>query len=396
MQLQEIAKAIGIQNTDEIAESVYAYYPITKTPKYPLCSLEMIDRLQTRFNLFEHFYEDVRNAWLQLEQNEYQRIWVDLISTYMFDHTDYLRHLDIPVPDSDGTPAGDFLLLFCLLPSVEPSYEEYCRRGFSEKELKDLMHQYSLNMVYSQNTVDRPALIAGYYHWLWLYAKSVIFRCGSLNFEQHTQDRTYVLKNKENGQLLPLSIPQTMHREGMPLGTAGYEDAEGSYAVTFEETEDAYIGFPAVDLVFPNQKTVYLKSEWELILRPGELCIGVHIPRKTLFTPEAVTDSIEGAKKIIAERFPEWTSRVITCTSWLLCPDFEYLLKPGSNIAAFGRRFIRFPVMNNGRGPFSCVFPQNFKGTYDQLPEDTSLMRVCKKRYMEGGCILNYSGVIAL
>ena len=40
--------------------------------------------------------------------------------------------------------------------------------------------------------------------------------------------------------------------------------------VTFEETEDAYIGYPCINFLCPNAKQVFLKAEWKLVIAPGD------------------------------------------------------------------------------------------------------------------------------
>ena len=71
------------------------------------------------------------------------------------------------------------------------------------------------------------------------------------------------------------------------------------------------------------------------------------------------------------------------------------MLKPGSKILSFGECYTRYPRLDaGGKSVFSFVFPKTFKGPYEELPEDTSLMRALKQHYIDGKFVLWYSGVI--
>jgi hypothetical protein len=394
MTLLEIAKEIGCRKYETMPEEMNAYYPIPEDRKSELCSFEMIDRLQEKFNFFGEYYENAKECWKAIEQDELRKTWVDVASLYMIDN-EYEKITKIPVPEPDGTLAGDLLQLFIHVPSIEAAYESYLRRGFDEETALSYMEGYHRNITHTAKNVNgRVSMIGMYFRWFCLYTKARIFRYMGFNFELHNWTLSYVIKNKKTGEVLPLSKEAKYHRSGEVLGSAGAEDEEGSWEATFEETEDAFIGHPAVNCKFTKEKATFSKSEWEMHLKPGDKVIGIHIPKNTDFSDENIHASFEGAKEIVKKGYADWNPKMLVCSSWLLCPDLEEMLKPDSRILAFGRRFIRFPRKGTGKSPFSFVFPQSFKGTYEELPEDTSLMRALKARYVGGGFLLDYTGVI--
>lgn len=395
MTLNEIAKEIGVVKYDAIHEDMLALYPLPEDKKEKACSMALIERLQERFNLFGQYFEAVKEAWLELEKDPLRKSYADAAGVFMPDHT-YGECTKVPVPEPDGTKAGDLIQLFILLPSVEAAYEKYLERGFSPEEAKNLILSiyHDLNHT-SQNVLGRPGYIAIYFRWDCLYLKAKIFTFGGLNYEFHKFKLAYILKNKKTGALLPLSAEQTLYKNGQIFGSAGASDEAGAIAATFEETEDAYVGFAAeTNSVYNAEKKAFPKSEWELILQPGDQVIGIHIPKKTDLSPEAVTKSLAGAQEIAKKRFSDWQPKMFTCTSWMISPELHAVMKEGSRVLAFGDRYTRYPAKSNGKSVFTFVFPQSFKGTYEELPEDTSLMRELKKLYIAGDCIRNYSGVI--
>ena len=396
MTLNEIAKAIGIKKYDEIPEGMFAYYPIPENRKPELCSMEMICRVQEKFDFFGEYFDAAKKSWEAMEQDELRKTWTDVSSLYMIDN-EYEKITKIPVPEPDGTKAGDLIQLFIHVPSVETAYEMYLARGFDEETSKGIMHRYYGSLRHtSEDIIGRPAMIGMYFRWDCLYTKARLFAYRGFNFELHKSRLANVIRNRRTGEVLPLAVPGVIHRSGEVLGSAGMEDEEGSFAVDFTETDAAFIGHPARNCYFGKEPETFSKEEWEQIFRPGDAGLNIHIPKKTDFSEENITLALEGAKKIAAEGFKEYSPKVFLCSSWLLSPQLDGMLKPGSRILGFAERFVRFPRKSGGKSVFSFVFPQNFKGTYEQLPEDTSLMRALKQWYLDGKFIYDYSGVIPM
>ncbi|MBR7165447.1 MAG: hypothetical protein IKD18_04125 [Clostridia bacterium] len=395
MNLNEIAKNIGIEKYDAIPEEMLPYYPIPEERKGELCSIKMIDRLQERFNVFKEYYPTVKEYWVALEKDPLRKAYVDTASLFMKDSS-YGKCTKIPVPAPNGTPEGDLLQFFIHIPAIESAYDKYRSRGFSHEETLTFLDSYYEDMAHThKNVVGRPALVDIYFRWLCLYTKALIFYHCGLNYQLTTNKAIYALKHKETGEIRILSNEGRMlHRGGYPLGTVDFEDEEGAVETSFEETEDAYFGFPVQELLFSTKKERFSKSEWEMVLRPKDHVVAIHIPKKTDFSEETVSRSLEEAKEIVTKRFPEWNPQFFTCSSWLLSPDLKKIMKPGSRILSFGDRYVRYPVKSNGQSVFVFVFPQDFKGSLEELPEDTSLMRALKKMYIEGDHIHNYGGVI--
>ena len=177
------------------------------------------------------------------------------------------------------------------------------------------------------------------------------------------------------------------------LGDAGYTDEEGSFDCALVETDDEYIGYPAVNNVISSKKITVKKADYDGVLTKEDYVIGLHIPRNVDFSDEAIEASLRGAVPIIRERFPEWQPKMYFCSTWLNDPGLEALLGSESRIVKFGKRFLRYPGgAANGRGGYGFVF-LGYEENED-LPEDTSLRRKLKAHYLNGGYTYFTPGII--
>lgn len=176
------------------------------------------------------------------------------------------------------------------------------------------------------------------------------------------------------------------------LGSAGAEDPEGSFDADFQEDEKAFYGHLAVGGKASAERTVCAKAEWECILRPGDEVLGVHIPRKTDLSPEAVLRSFRGSLAFGKGLFPERAPKGLVCTTWLLSADLYEILPADSKILGFSDLFLRIPIKSNGMGLMEFVFPGH-EGPLETLPETTSLQRKIKARMLSGGFVHAAAGV---
>lgn len=399
MTLKEIAKEIGIVKFENIPEAMFSYYPVPEDRKSELCSVEMLERLQEKFEFFGEYFETAKNYWNAVEKDKLRKTWIDVASLYMIDH-DYEEITSIPVPEPDKelpNMAGDLLQLFIHVPSIETAYNTYLKRGFSHEFAINIIQRFRSNIRHTcENVIGRPAMIEIYFRWCCLYTKARLFSNDKFSFEVHRFTQAYIIRNKKSEEIRILSKKQKIHISGLVLGSAGVQDEESSFEAAFEETEDAFVGYPANYGYFSCEKTFFPKNDWEMLVRPGDNVCGIHIAKNADISPKNFRNALENARKILATGFADCNPKMFQCDSWLLSPQLEEVLKPSSNILAFGKEFIRYPLKGTGKSPFIFVFPQNFNGSYEELPEDTSLRRALKAKYIKGEFILDFAGVIPL
>jgi hypothetical protein len=135
------------------------------------------------------------------------------------------------------------------------------------------------------------------------------------------------------------------------------------------------------------QRTVLGNRTGRAAGRPGGASLGLHIPDfRGPLTPSACDRSIDAAHAFFAEHFPDEAPEVATCHSWLLDPQLAALLPPGSNIAAFQRRFAPAYRVDTPSDDLPLEFLFDDPALpLDRLPRDTTLRRVVVDHLRAGG-----------
>lgn len=196
------------------------------------------------------------------------------------------------------------------------------------------------------------------------------------------------------GEIITLANGFRVHKNGFALGSFRFEDEEGSFTATFEETADAYVGYPYDEKGYVCKEKVTLpKSEWHEKLVPGDPVVNLHIPSGMPFTPDALDETMKAIRAFLANCFPDYAYRAFVCGSWLLDPQLSDLLGPTSNIALFGKRFTPVCTKCDGYSVFRFAFlmPNN-NFTFEELPESTRLHRAVKQHYLNGKAIYTMGG----
>lgn len=389
MKFQEIAARLGVTEYPEVLNGVYENLA---NERVDICDLALIEKLQKEFEVFGEYYDKVVEGATAVAADPVRKAWGETVATALKTKTVAKARL-VPTPVSDETVGADMLPLLILIPFILDVEALYRKMGFEESEVLRIVKSFGGCIKATEARTGRPGYNRSYFNWQGLYLRGALFRFQSFNYELRDHDFAYILKNRTTGELLPVMADGTYHRSGMVLGSAGYEDEEGSFEATFEETEDSYIGYPAIDNLVVNRKETYPRSEWECVLRPGDHVISVHIPAKTDLSPEAVEKSYLDGLKFIDEQFPDYKPKAYFCKSWLLDPHLEEMLGSQSKISRFLNGFTKWPGKSEGRDVFGFVFV-GFKGELKDLPEDTTLMRKLKAWYLEGNYIHGTCGVL--
>ena len=129
-----------------------------------------------------------------------------------------------------------------------------------------------------------------------------------------------------------------------------------------------------------------------MVLSESDSILNVHIPSSVSITPENTEASYCRAAEVVAACFPEFRPKAFACFSWLLDPQMRGMLKPTSNVLAFQSRYQRFAVKCGGQAVHSFLFRKPVERIEDWV-EDTSLQRIVKQHYLNGGYIYEPGGV---
>lgn len=391
MDLRQIADAIGIGAYDPALDAVLAALPDADNPA---CDLELIDSLQTEWDLFGEYYEIVKSVAEQINGDRNRRIWINVAVAYAMDQ-DVTGARKVAVPKADGTAVTAMLPLYILIPMVPVAVKDYRRRGFSEQEIKKLMYgfQDGIRLVKLHNGM--PGVDAVYYHWLMLFAKAMIFQNDGLQFElrQLPGDMVYI-KNKCTHQVIGLRNGGMVHRSGQAiLGSVCYEDAQGAFEAAFHEDNRNIYGHPCTGAVIETEEKVFPKNQWEVVIRPGDDCLSIHIPRGVDISVETMEEHFVYGRMVAAQRYPEYKPVAFYGYSWILNPKLVQIVGPDSKIAGLLDLFIKSPQKSDGNSVFSFVFDRK-PDRYEDLPEDSRLRRGLKNLYLNGDCIHPYAGIV--
>ena len=359
------------------------------------CESDFLSNLQRKYELFEEDnYTAVLAAGEELLTRKELLLWANLAIAYLNKHTDLYVMGYIPMPEPDGTLAGDLVMILTLLPFAEVIADKYRKKGFSEDEIKKLLTTFNGSIDIGRTQCGRPSCSKAYFNWNLAYICCKLYNYGVLSFELFTFNKNVlVFKNKETGEYAMMMTADRFHKSGFVLGSAGLTDEEGSFGPDFTETDTAYTGYLAKNGKAVNQLVTLNKSEWDLVLKPGDPTVYIHIPGQTDLTPEVVRNTLIGAFKILRERFPESKANFFICSSWLLSVGLYDFLDENSKIIKFGELFTRFPVRSNGREFMHFLFPNNWDNI-EKLEEKTSLQRKIKQLCLDGGYIYSAAGVI--
>lgn len=285
--------------------------------------------------------------------------------------------------------------LLCLLPAISRLREFLIRRKLPEDVLKSTLGQFEDCVFIYSRRFDRLGLSKRYFDWLQHYVDCEILNIGRLRFEIVSfPDPIHLLRHRQTGKQLLLMGEGEMNPQGLYADTP---PASGpGFRAVFRESGGFYEGHRVSPggRCLPERERLS-KEEYELCLEPGETCLSVHIPDKGDFSPESCDASYRRATELFSRHFPELNVKAFCCHSWMMAPELGELLKPGSRIVAFGSRYLRYPIRTKGEDVLNFVFLLKGK-TYEDLPEDTSLQRALKQRYLRGQYLYEYGGVFLI
>lgn len=390
MDFQSIVSALEIKAYPEALNGVYE----TLTPGKNAVTDTFVGALEERYGILGEYTEELKEAARALLSDEVRLAFVNTVCAYLPGKSiDEAR--DIPMPRTDGTLLGNMLPLLILLSQVPAAYEEYVSRGFSEQEAKRYMSSFCAAIKTVEQRFNIHGINSAFYNWLCVYMKCRIFRAGIFDIEMRTMPSAAMyLKNRTTGETAALMCEGRFHRTGHVLGSAGFADEEGAFDADFTETEDAFVGHAAKGGYVLSALTSFPKSQWDVVVRPGDDVISLHIPAGVSMTPENIKSSVDEAMAYAKKRYPECKPKCTFCASWLLDPNFGGLLGDTSKIVGFGQTFLRYPMKSTGIEMFSFVFPGADRTKLEALPETTSLHRKLKALYLSGGFVHVAAGII--
>ena len=301
--------------------------------------------------------------------------------------------VDWPLPTAVLGDEAEALPVFAALGVILDAREKYRKNGYTENIIKDTLGVFFQGFEKTFRELGHPKFFLTAYSWMRLYLTARLVELGRFNFQ--LIDVHYfgaVLKNKRDGRKLLLTRPGLKYnRRGFVLQQ---DDpwADGGWEAVFEETDDAFIGTPIHPAGYAlNTVVTCSKSDWDVIVQPGDILMDMHIPAGGGMTLETALDSFRKADSFFSQRYPDKFSHAFICHSWIFNTQFEERL-PQSNVAQLMRQCYLFPAPSTGKDGMFFLFGEKLDDL-STLPRDTSYRRLMLE-CLESGEHLRLGGML--
>lgn len=346
-------------------------------------------QLQEAYQLFPRILEEVRCAAAAVRADAEAACYALFVCRAMANREVFLKNLPLFTFPEEQYP---FYPLLCLLHCIPDIHRFLKGRDLPEDVIQYTLNQFECCVFLYHLRYDRLGLHKRYFDWLQHYVDHEIININRLRFEILTlEDPIYLLRHRKSGEQVLLMGGPRMNRQGLYADTPPVEEA--AFTAAFRETDHSYCGnIVSCAGRCTSETGEFSKEDYELILQPGDTCLSVHIPNEGDFSPETCEACYRRAAELFRTHFPELTIKAFHCHSWLMAPELEGILKPGSRITAFSRKYLRYPIPTQGEDVFYFVFLSKFK-TYADMLEDTSLRRALKQLYLKGEYLYEYGGI---
>ncbi len=391
MELKELAKSIGVAAYPDELEQ--AYKTLDESDEL-ICDVDFIKVLNEKYDLLGDYLDEVIAGAVELREKKELLTWARLAYAYCSKASlADVKKMTFPTPD--GSRAVNMLPVLVLIREVPEIVARYEARGFNEAQIRKNLENIKINMWVHEITQGVPALSKNLFAWLANYSKALIFDHKGFNYQVTVwQTSAIVIKSSLTGERVIVMSAGRFHKNGLVLGSAGATDEDGAFDADFYEDDKIIKGHKTVNGRVQSELSSFDKSEWQVVLRPGDDVVSLHIPRKTNLDPASVSESLREGLEIARKLYPEHDFKCVVCLSWLMEPALAEILGPDAKLTSFTTRFTKHPIMDSGKNCFGYVWPGE-KCPAEELSEKTTLQRGIKKLMLDGDFIRSYAGIIA-
>lgn len=294
-----------------------------------------------------------------------------------------------------GEPvAHPYLLLLALLPGIERTFDLLCKRGIPEDVILASLTQFEDCVFLYEERFGKRGLSPRYFNHMIGYFDGHFLNVGRLRFHLKKNEEIYLLENKNTHERVLFLQDKCINAAGMICGTPPIGDT-AELRVALERVGEDYVGYP----VWQNGKSarhavILPAKDYTVLLAPGDEMLGVHIPPLGALSTEVCEASYARVREIFATCYPECAPKAFHCESWMMAPELAEILRPTSNVLGFQKPYYRYPILTEGKDVLNFVFKKREDAVLADLPEDTSLQRALKARYLRGEYLYEYGGVI--
>ena len=323
----------------------------------------------------------------------------------LYDHTDYNEMKRWPTLERAlGERCGVFYLLVTM--AMAPRVIEVHRKmGVAEATNRETLSQVSaIAGRYRSMAGGRLGVTLNTIYWMRHYVAGRLFRVGRMEYMIQPWNggvgawrrratnvfpptagaawpalRPAVpagLGGKNTGEVLALAPDGTRYNgSGYGDGANGKFDTERGWTAKLVADAESVTGCPISPHGMAVRREVRLpKSEWECVLKKGDLSLQMHIPAGGGMTLERCGDSMRRAVPFFRRLFPDQPFKAITCGSWIFNTQFEEIKLSSDNLVRYQRELYLFPTPSSGRDGLWFIFLQDPVDPAT-APRDTSLRR---------------------
>ncbi|MFB3883565.1 MAG: acyltransferase domain-containing protein [Armatimonadota bacterium] len=233
--------------------------------------------------------------------------------------------------------------------------------------------------------------------WLILKTRCQLYRLGRLEHQLKPFDLgARVFRHRKSAAVLALCENGIHYRTYGGRAAGNTQTEPGTWTSRLVMTQEAVTGNP----ISPDGRALKAEvalhtADWEQVLAPGQLALGMHIPAGTPLGHQECGQSLRHAMEFFPRHFPDKPVHAFCCYSWLLDAELQRLLPETSNLVRFQREFYLVPHYASSEGLIKSVFGQS---PIDPAtaPRRTSLQRAILERLTTneplqptgGGCFL--------
>jgi len=392
MTLNEMQRALSLPRVPRAFPAIYKRIADTwEAHGQKILSDDFISKTLSECYALAPYRSEILRGAQAIRENPALCLFVCLIEAWMREGGD-------PAWPEFAAPAGegigyDMLYIYPAIPTMAESVAYLRSRKVPEDVIAGTMQEYDRCFADGEYRDGRPTMTVRLLSWMRTVIENRFINVGRLNYDIPGRYFEHVRIFRKESETVVLADNLTCHRSGRILGAAGCDDPTDSFVAEISENENSVTGHQVVKGIVERETVTLSKADWEQVLCDDDLVPRIHIPRQGSFDEAAVQASIDRAREIFATCYPDMPFKAIFCESWLLSEDLKDFLKPESKILAFQNRFIKVPLKSEGADAFDFVYPLPIGyRDYPNLPEDTSLQKAIKERYLNGGYVYEGAG----
>lgn len=395
MTLEEMQRALALPHIPDAFPAIYEKLADTcERRAQRILSDDFISQTISECYALAAYREEVLRGAQVLRKNPALCLLVCLLEQWLREGGDPAQSGYVP-PKGEGIEF-DLLHLYPAIPTMPESVAYLRRRNVPENVIAGTLQEYDRSLADGVLREGRPTMTVRLLSWLQsTVIQNRMINVDRLNFDipGNFLEDVRVYRNAA-GDTAVLADGIQVHSSGRVLGAVGCQDTAESFWACVKETETTVIGHSVTDGLVEKEPVTLDKTKWSLYLCPKDLVPRIHIPREGSFDTQTVQSTIDRARKVFAECYPDYPFKAFFCESWLLSADLRSMLKTDSNILKFQNRFIKVPLKSAGTDILDFVCPSIPIGSkdYQAMPETTGLQRAVKQKYITGGYVYEGAG----